>query len=128
MDTTVKSGTRKGRPNYSIDFKRRLAVAACEPNVSVSKLAMAHEVNANMVFRWRRQYRAGLFGAGAEPVFLPVAVKATATSQAAPVTVEASPPEVCDGTIEITIGDAVVRVRGEVDANALRTVIQGLRA
>ena len=128
MDTAIKSGTRKGRPNYSIDFKRRLAVAACEPSVSVSKLAMKHEVNANMLFKWRRQYRAGLLGADADPVFLPVAVQATARDEAAPVAVEASPPKAWDGTIEITIGGAVVRVRGEVDANVLRTVIQGLRA
>lgn len=128
MDTSVKSGTRKGRPNYSIDFKRRLAVAACAPNVSVSKLAMAHEVNANMVFKWRRQYRAGLFGADAEPMFLPVAAQATARDEAAPTTVEASPPKVCDGTIEIAIGNAVVRVQGAVDAKVLSTVIQGLRA
>lgn len=128
MDTAIKSGTRKGRPNYSIDFKRRLAVAACEPNVSVSKLAMEHEVNANMLFKWRCQYRAGRFGADADPVFLPVAVQATARDETAPVAVEASPLKACDGTIEITIGDALVRVRGEVDANALRTVIHGLRA
>lgn len=73
MDTAIKQGTRKGRPNYSMEFRRRLAVAACAPNVSVSKLGLAHEVNANMVFKWRRQYRAGLFGADPESAFLPVA-------------------------------------------------------
>lgn len=128
MDTAIKSGTRKGRPNYSIDFKRRLAVAACEPDVSVSKLAMEHEVNANMLFKWRRQYRAGLFEADTGPVFLPVAVRATTRNKAAPVAAETSPLKACDGSIEITIGDAVVRVRGEVDANVLRTVIEGLSA
>ena len=128
MDTAIKLGTRKGRPNYSTDFKRRLAVAACEPNVSVSKLAMEHEINANMLFKWRRQYRAGLFEADAGPVFLPAEVKAREKDEAGLVAVEASPPKICDGTIEITIGGAVVRVRGDVDANVLRTVIQGLRA
>lgn len=128
MDTAIKVGTRKGRPNYSTDFKRRLAIAACEPNVSVSKLAMEHEVNANMLFKWRRQYRAGLSGTEAGPTFLPVEMKTTEKDEAAPAAVEASPPKVFDGTIEITIGDTVVRVRGEVDANVLRTVIQGLRA
>ena len=75
MDTAVKQGTRKRRPNYSMDFKRRLAVAACAPNVSVSKLALEHEVNANVVFEWRRQYRAGLPGVEAGTTFLPVAVR-----------------------------------------------------
>lgn len=124
MDTAVNHGTRKGRPNYSMDFKRRLAVAACAPNVSVSKLALKHEVNANMVFKWRRQYRAGLFNTEVEPAFLPVAV--TPTCESVPASIEVAAPA-CAGTIEITIGGAVVRVQGEVDARVLRTVIQSLR-
>ena len=123
MDTDIKRGTRKGRPNYSIDFKRRLAMAACEPDISVSKLALAHQVNANMVFKWRRQYRAGLFGA--EPAFLPVAL-VTAPKPADPAA--PSPRAVaCGGSIEIRIADAVVHVHGAVDAKVLRTVLQSLR-
>ena len=124
MDTDIKRGTRKGRPNYTIDFKRRLATAACEPAISVSKLALAYQVNANMVFKWRRQYRAGLFGA--EPAFLPVAL-VTATKPAAPA---APSPQVvaCEGSIEIRIADAVVRVHGAVDAKTLRIVLQSLRS
>jgi transposase len=124
MDTVIKQGTRKGCPNYSMDFKRRLAIAACAPNVSVSKLALTHEVNANMVFKWRRQYRAGLFGADAEPAFLPVAVTAVPRREPAPAPAKAAAP----GTIEIAIADAIVRVHGAVDAKVLRTIIQSLRA
>jgi transposase len=51
LDTEVRAGNRKGRPNYPVEFKRRLAAAACEAGVSVSKLAMANAVNANMVFK-----------------------------------------------------------------------------
>lgn len=127
MDTGLKQGTRKGRPNYSMDFKRRLAVAACAPNVSVSKLALEHEVNANMVFKWRRQYRAGLLGAEAGTTFLPVAVKMAPGGEPAPIAVESSKPEVSGGIIEIAISDAVVRVQGKVDARLLRTVVQSLR-
>ena len=54
--------SRKGRPNYPIGFKRDLAMQACEPDVSVAKLALKHSINANMLFKWRRQYRAGQFG------------------------------------------------------------------
>jgi transposase len=126
VDTVVRQGTRKGRPNYSTDFKRRLAVAACAPNVSVSKLALGHGVNANMVFKWRRQYRAGLLGADAEPAFLPVAVEMTPSRESVPVAADVPAP-VGGGTIEITIGGAVVRVQGEIDARVLRTVIRSLR-
>ncbi|WP_200821829.1 transposase [Caballeronia humi] len=35
-----------------------MAAGACEPGVSVSKLARGHGINANMLFKWRRRYRA----------------------------------------------------------------------
>lgn len=127
MDTAIKQGTRKGRPNYSMDFKRRLAVAACAPTVSVSKLALAHEVNANMVFKWRRQYRAGLLGADAEPAFLPVAMTMAPRGEPALAPVNAPVPA-GTGTIEIVIADTIVRVHGAVDAQVLRAVVQSLRA
>ena len=122
MDTDIKQGTRKGRLNYSIDFKRRLAMAACESDISVSKLALAHQVNANMVFRWRRQYRAGLFGA--EPAFLPMAL---VTGPKPPAPAAPSPQIAAEGRIETCIADAVVRLHGAVDARVLRTVLQSLR-
>ncbi|MEX3606097.1 MAG: hypothetical protein VB142_06735 [Burkholderia sp.] len=44
MDTTLldteKPGSRKERPNHSPEFRRRIAIAACEPSVSVAKLAI----------------------------------------------------------------------------------------
>lgn len=126
MDTVIKRGTRKGSPNYSIDFKRRLAIAACEPGVSVSKLAQAHQVNANMVFKWRRQYRAGVFGAAAAPSFLPVAL--VEKSKCAQTEASSAPPAAAaSGFIEITIADVVVRVQGAVDVKVLHAILQSLR-
>ncbi|HGE8269474.1 TPA: transposase [Aeromonas hydrophila] len=48
------NGSRKGRANYSREFKQRLVDAANQPGVSVSKLAQEHGVNANLLFKWRR--------------------------------------------------------------------------
>ena len=50
-----KAGSRKGRPNYDPVLRERLAAAACEPGVSVAKLAREHGINANMLFAWRRR-------------------------------------------------------------------------
>lgn len=55
--------TRKGCPNRAIEFKRGIAAAACAPGISVAKLALEHSVNANLLFKWRREYQAGKFGA-----------------------------------------------------------------
>ena len=38
-------------------------MAACAPGMSVAKLALEHGVNTNLLFKWRREYRAGKFGA-----------------------------------------------------------------
>ncbi|ASW04002.1 transposase [Paraburkholderia aromaticivorans] len=52
--------SHKGRPNYTPEFRREVAIAACESGISVAKLAQSRGLNPNMVFKWRRQYRAGL--------------------------------------------------------------------
>ncbi len=58
----VRRPTRKGCPNRAVEFKRGLAAAACKPGISVAKLALEHGVNTNLLFKWRRDYRAGKFG------------------------------------------------------------------
>ena len=132
LDTELRPGNRKGRPNYPVEFKRRLAAAACEAGVSVSKLAMANAVNANMVFKWRRELRAGLFDDAPAGVaeLLPVvlaAAPAEVVSDAATAPRSPSPGTVV-AMIEIVIADAVVRVHGSADAVLLTTIFQSLRA
>ncbi|MEV4783243.1 IS66-like element accessory protein TnpA [Burkholderia sp. LMU1-1-1.1] len=115
MDTEVESGNRRGRPNYSPEFKHRLAVAACEPGVSVSKLAQDHGINTNMLFKWRRDLRAGLLigPATSETMLLPVVLKPSSPA-AKPASGAAR-----GGAIEITIADATVRVCAGADAALL---------
>lgn len=129
LDTAVKPGSRKGKPNYSIEFKRRLATVASEPGVSVSKLALAHQVNANMVFKWRRELRAGLLGDApqAPMTLLPVVLAGAPVRESAGVVPMPITP-VAGSVIEIVIADALVRVRGDVDAALLKMVVQSLRA
>jgi transposase len=124
MDTKVESGGRKGRPNYPSEFKQRLALAACEPGVSVSKLAQAHGVNANMVFKWRRELRASQEATTTPEAaaLLPVVVRPESMLASLPI----ASVRVCP--IEIVIGDATVRVNAEANAALLRLVLQSLRA
>ncbi|WP_146752214.1 transposase, partial [Burkholderia pseudomallei] len=56
---TPKRTSRKGIPNHPLEFRRHLAKLACEPDISVARLAMEHGVNPNRVFKWRRALRAG---------------------------------------------------------------------
>ena len=130
LDTGLKRGNRKGRPNYPVEFKRRLAAAASEAGVSVSKLAMANAVNANMVFKWRRELRAGLFD-GAPPAMtklLPVVLAAAPAEAKSDASSALPSPDIASATIEIVIADAVVRIHGSADAVMLATIFQSLRA
>lgn len=133
MDTAeVVSGGRRGRPNYPIEFKRRLAVEACEPGVSVAKLALRYGLNTNMVFKWRRQYRAGLFETPGDakadkqprPLFLPVISEPTPVKAK---TIQAA-TSAAAGYIEIIRGQTSVRVCGDVTAAALYLVLDCLAA
>ncbi|WP_244144833.1 IS66-like element accessory protein TnpA [Paraburkholderia tuberum] len=134
MDITVteseaKSGSRKGRPNYDREFRRRLAAAACEPGASVAKLARDNGINANMLFTWRRRYREQL---QAETTSLiPVAVVHETPPQR--VTMPSDAGAVGNrttraGTIEIRFGDLVVKVDGIVDADTLRVILGSVRS
>lgn len=123
MDTVGSSNNRKGRPNYPVDFKERLAKEACEPGVSVSKLARQHGINANMLFKWRRDLREGVFAAsGSQSAYLlPVLVQRASAHSASPSITPST------GYIEIVIADAVVRVSAGTDAALLQLVLQSLR-
>ncbi|VVE84495.1 IS66-like element accessory protein TnpA [Pandoraea sputorum] len=119
---------RRGRPNYDVAFRQRLAAAACEPGVSVSKRAREHGINANMLFKWRRKYRAQL---AIEPApLLPVTLVSDARgsracrARARPISAEVQRDP---GTIEVRIGKAAVKVSGSVDAQVLRTVLEAFR-
>jgi transposase len=120
LDTDKAAGNRKGRPNYPADFKRRLAIEACAPGISVSKLAQQNGINANMLFKWRRELRTGLFEPAAS-VLLPVLVKPAMTRSLS------LPPVEPSGMIEIIIGDAVVRLHAGIDTALLQLVLQSLR-
>lgn len=121
---SIARASRKGRPNYPIEFKRQLAALACAPNISVSKLAAKHGINANMVFKWRRQYRAGYFGIpGTGPRTTPVSLIPVLTPA---VSERQSSARQSDPLIEVVIDDVTLRLHGGVDPITLSTVLDCL--
>ena len=63
-DTKEAGGKRRRWPEA---LKRELVTATLEPGASVSIMARRHDVNANMLFKWRRQYMAVARQASAPP-------------------------------------------------------------
>lgn len=117
----VKGRKSNGRCVYNRKAKRALVEAALLPGVSVARLALDHAVNANLLRKWVRAYQAKQTAAprGSQRSVALLPVIATETLSAAAVTSS-------DALIEIALGDATVRVRGAVDAQQLRTVIDCL--
>jgi transposase len=135
---SIASKVSKRRPNFSVEFKAKLAAKAGEPGVSVSKLALEHGINTNMLFRWRRQYRSGELcapvPATVPAALMPVSVVAQSDTPLVELPSEttrfggAPAGKPVESAIEIQIAGAVVRVQGEVDILRLRAVLAALSA
>ena len=102
-------------------MKRRIVAETLEPGASVSIVARRHDVNANQVFKWRREM-------APKP---PAAARQNVTMLPVEIVPEASEPRPRarrSGVIEITLGSgARVCLRGEVSPETLRQVIELLR-
>ncbi len=90
-----------------------------DPATTASAVARRHGLHASQLFTWRQQLQrsaASLVAAVGGPAFVPVlmAEDSRAPAQAA-------------GRMEIVVGPAVVRVGSDVDAGALRRVLEVVR-
>jgi transposase len=92
-----------------------------EPGASVSIVARRHDLNANMLFTWRRQIgTSALLPAGDAVTFVPAAI----TTEAAPTV---SPDSAVVGRMEIVLADGDRIIAGkDVDASALARVVKVL--
>jgi transposase len=143
LNTTIQSGSGKGRRNYPIDFKKQLAIAACVPSVFVASLALDNVINANMLHRWRREHLASEVNirATAPSTFMEVHIM-PATNAVSPATapVPLLLPLPMDtiaskatreprrtiqpGLIEISLATTTLRLEGTVDAAILAQVLR----
>ena len=115
---------RTGRRTYPLEYKRDLVRQCREPGVSVSALALAHGINANLVRKWIRQQRA-LPAASAMPqaILLPVTTNASVKPAADARAGSPRSQRLDEASIEIEIYGARIRLRGGVDATTLRDVL-----
>lgn len=123
MDTildTVAPVRRAGRrPNFPLDFKRQVVEATFQPRASVSLIAREHDVNANLVFRWRHQYQEGLFSAVSQSATLLPAQVIEAPIDLPHVV---QPQAECHSEIVVEAGKAKLRITGVPDPQTLQFV------
>lgn len=123
-------GTRGGlRQRRTIEEKRRIVEETLAPGTSVAVIARRHEVNANLVFGWRRLYHQGLLEVregGVELAMMPVTKAASRRRRSK--RFKATPPapskRSVSGPIEIRFpsGDRI-SLPGPVDPKALAHLI-----
>jgi transposase len=134
------------RRQWSSDEKARIVMESLRPGANISEVARRNGLSPQQLFGWRRQAHA-LFKEGAErrpadraaiapvrqarrrkeqherpleiPIFAPVVISASSPPS--------EPAPANTGRIEIAIGDAVVRVIGQVETAVLVTVLRAVR-
>jgi transposase len=79
QELRVRLVGRNGRRRYEPASKDRLVAACLEPGVSVSRLALDHGVNANLLRKWIKKRTAPRsLAPSSAPAFIPVQLDGTA--------------------------------------------------
>jgi transposase len=118
----LKNGGK--REFRSKEERRRIVEETFKPGASVALVARANGVNANQVFKWRRQYRDGRLGNTSPTTLIPVKI-AEAIQPVQPVSRRTSKRRE-SGIIDIDLGHARVRIEGRVDPECVRAALEGL--
>src|SRR5215469_1443882 len=123
VDTSkqVLGGARRRR--WPIGDKQRIVQETLEPGASVARTAQRYAVNANQVFKWRKEYREGRLG-NASARLLPVRVASELVSE--PTKAERLASRSPMGRLEIQLAKGVLQITGAVDLMMLRTAIECL--
>ncbi|MGZ9712733.1 IS66-like element accessory protein TnpA [Glaciimonas sp. GNP009] len=130
MDTNIGTVSRAKRGAYrqhSREFKRRVAEESLVPGTSVSRVARAHDLNANQVFAWRKLFHVGAFetASGPQSTLLPVVLSDPLPVDTQPVFTSTA---VSPGVIILEVGKARLRLEGVVDSAMLALVLERLLA
>ena len=128
------------RHRYTRAQKIAMVEESMRPGVSIASVARAHGINANQLHKWRYAYKTGARSLGQEGSracgveLLPIELQARSLSeqvlQQAPELQKSvkARKRVSEGHIELAVGQYRLCVHGYVQPDALRAVLQALRA
>ena len=102
------------RRRWTDEEKAWIVAESLDPATTVSAVARRYGLHASQLFTWRQQLAAPVACEG--PAFVPVVVAEDVAAPAEPA-----------GRMEIALGAVVVRVGMDVDAAALRRVLEVVR-
>ena len=139
---TAAGITGAPRRQHEKSFKAELVARCLLPGASVAAIALAGGINANLLFKWRRDHlrsqRLGSATSSSSAVLVPVHIAAAVdadagNSQSAPLPASTAlvvAPQRSvrtTGIIELDIAGAQLRLRGPVDEASLCSVLRALR-
>ena len=129
------------RHRYTRAQKIAMVEESMRPGVSIASVARAHGINANQLHKWRYAYKTGVRSLGQEHSracgveLLPIELQARSLSEQVlrqvptlQKSVKGASRSVSEGHIEFAVGQYRLCVHGYVQAEALRSVLQALRA
>ena len=110
---------RRRRRSWTLDEKRRIVDESLEDGASIAEVARRHDLNANQLFTWRRQF-------GVEPAALKELAPILPVTIAPETTAEDSGPG-SNAQMEIVLaeGDRII-VWADVETAALSRVLKAL--
>lgn len=119
MDTSIQF-----RRRYSDNYRRQVVAETWHGGESVSEVARRHDLNTNLLFKWRQRYPALATPADAAlSGLIPIHLKPTPIGAD-----EASPADGPSGQIAITLrGGHRLTLEGAVDPALARVVLESLR-
>ena len=106
---TTYTPKRRSRRSYTTEFKAQV-VAQCQGEKSIAQIALDHQINANLIHKWCRQ-----FEQSDQPSMVPVAMAHTAA-----LTTDCS-------RVDVLIGEVTLGLVGNVDPQTARVVLEALR-
>ena len=124
---SIELVTAERRRRWTWAEKERLVAASFEPGVLASEVAREAGLHVSQLFRWRKLLCERVAPPAPVPALVPVAVISTPSSTLAEPASKPIRARRASGIIEISLGGGRrVRVGSDVDASALRRVLDAL--
>src|SRR5450830_1425801 len=111
------------RRSFTAEQKKAITEEALAPGASVSRVARAHDLNTNQVFKWMREHQGKRHSGSIAPTLIPVMLSHTDVA-VMPTTAES--PVMATGIIELHLPRGRVCLTGTVDSGALRMILEHL--
>lgn len=121
----IRGRKSNGRSMYHAEAKRELVRRCLQPGVSLAATAVAHGLNPNLLRKWVVLQTGKPRSALREPKLLAVRALTSLPAEAVstPPVPTAAPGQ---WQLELVVPGGTIRIRGRIDAESLRTVLDCL--